>query len=160
MAFVHVVAGDVTMSQRAQHAHAADTEDDFLAEPVVQIAAIKIVRQGAIPLGILRQIGVEKINRHGKIRRPGYVVLPGSKSYCAALDGHRNPRRHFRKIIIYRPIHRLFDLAPRAVKPLIKIALAIKQGYRNHRHLEVRRGTNGVAGEHAEATAVRRHIGQ
>ncbi len=35
VAFVHVVAGDVAMSQCAQHAHAADTEDDFLAEPVV-----------------------------------------------------------------------------------------------------------------------------
>ena len=45
MAFVHVVARQFGISQRAKHAHATDTQQHFLAQPVVGIAAIKAAGQ-------------------------------------------------------------------------------------------------------------------
>ena len=40
MALVHMVACNLGLSQGPQHAHATDTENNFLAQPVMQIAAV------------------------------------------------------------------------------------------------------------------------
>src|ERR1041384_894416 len=50
MAFVHVKAGEAFEAQRPQHSHSADTEHDFLAEPIKLFAAVEVVRQCAVPL--------------------------------------------------------------------------------------------------------------
>ena len=126
MAFVHMVAGDLLMTEGAQHAHAADAENHFLAEPVMAIAAVEIVRQRPIPLGILRQIAVEKIDRHRKISGTLDGIFPGAQSDHTALDGHRYPLRQLRQKVVHRPTHWLFNLPPAAVEALEKIAFAVE----------------------------------
>ena len=69
MSFVQVKALQFIKTQGRQHAHAADAENDFLAQSIMLIAAIEIMRQGAIPIGIFRHVGVEKIT--GTVRSPG-----------------------------------------------------------------------------------------
>ena len=78
VAFVHVKTLDRVTAQRAQHAHAANTENDFLAEPITFISAVEKMRESAIPVRVLRQIGVEKVNRHYETAYPRHFVSPGA----------------------------------------------------------------------------------
>src|SRR5206468_6802219 len=52
-------------AQRAQHAHASDTEDDLLTDTMFLVAAIQACRQLTITLLVLFDIGVHQIKRHG-----------------------------------------------------------------------------------------------
>src|SRR5688572_10459805 len=114
--------------------------------------------QRPIPLGILRQIAVKKIDGHREISRPGDTVHPSSESHRSAFDSDRNPLWQLGKKIIHGPIHRLFDLTPGAIEPLVKVALPMQQSYRYHRQLEIGCGSDRIAGEHTETAAVSRHL--
>jgi hypothetical protein len=62
VAFVHVEAIRSVVSKRAQHPHAADAENDLLAQPIKFVAAVKKMRQGAIVVGVFRQVCIEEID--------------------------------------------------------------------------------------------------
>ena len=44
MSFIHVEPLDLMKTHGAQHPHPADPKNDFLAQPVMPIAAVEIVR--------------------------------------------------------------------------------------------------------------------
>src|SRR3989338_10249926 len=71
MALVHMKTVDLMISEGAQHPPPADPEDHFLTEPVMRVAAVKKVCELPVPLGVFRQLGVEKKNRRSEERRVG-----------------------------------------------------------------------------------------
>lgn len=91
MAFVHVVALDLLVSQGTQYAYPANAEDDFLIQPIVLIAAVEIMGQRSIPLEVCWQITGRENIPAPRIPRTCAVVLPGSDSYRAALDARSLP---------------------------------------------------------------------
>ncbi len=56
---VHVEAADLVIAEGAQHPHPADAEDDFLAEAVVRVAAVKMMGKRAVPLRVFREVGIQ-----------------------------------------------------------------------------------------------------
>src|SRR6266478_3503433 len=63
VAFVHVkhIRFD---AERAQRLHAANPEDNFLAHPHFQVAAVKLSSDQSVLRAVLRSISVEKIETH------------------------------------------------------------------------------------------------
>ncbi len=59
VAFVHMEARQLVVSQRAQHPHTADAQDGFLAEPVPRVAPVEMIRQFPVPLRVLGQVAVQ-----------------------------------------------------------------------------------------------------
>ncbi len=94
VALVHVVHVHA-QSQRMRHAHAAHAQHNLLLQAVIRIAAVQVIRQPAIPTGILVEIGVQQINRHhvpeaappcrSATRAPSPCGLPSQPSPAPAL---------------------------------------------------------------------------
>lgn len=59
VALVHVKPRDALIAERSQHPHSPDAKNHFLAKPVVAVAAVERISQCPIPVGVLREIGVE-----------------------------------------------------------------------------------------------------
>ncbi len=110
MALVHVIPREVFIAKPAQHAHAADSQQDFLAQTVIRIATIESTSEIAIPLGIGGKIGIEKVNRNHKTAHTFDVVAPAAKLDPTILQGHGYARRLFFEKILDLPNHRLFCL--------------------------------------------------
>ena len=55
-------------AERAQHAHAADAEDDLLLDPRLAVAAVERGRELAIPRRVLIEVGVEQEQAHADRR--------------------------------------------------------------------------------------------
>ncbi len=153
--FVHVKAADVLVAQRAQHAHPADAEDHLLAQSVARIAAVEVVGQSAIAVGVLLQIRVEQVDRHHMVADALDLVTPGAYPHLAFLDLHARPRREFMQAIRGRPGERLLRLRSVGGEPLAKVPSAMKEADRDHGQLQVGGGTDGVPRQHAQAAAVR-----
>src|SRR5688572_26828768 len=79
MALVHVEPGHIMVTQCADHSDPTDAEDDLLADAVVGVAAVEKMRDASIPLSVLRQIRVQKQNRHEMIGDATQFVTPRSQ---------------------------------------------------------------------------------
>ena len=88
MAFIHVVAAEVFVAECAQHPHTADSEQHFLAQTIVWIAAIQRAGQIAISFVIGRQIRVEKINGHIESAHTFGIIAPGAQLDPAIFQRH------------------------------------------------------------------------
>ena len=110
VALIHVESREVVIAQRAQHAHAANPEDHFLAKPIIGISSVQ--RSGEIPVefAIRRQVGVQEIHRHFKSVNALHGVSPASKFEAAILDRHAGARRFLSQEIVDAPVDRLFGL--------------------------------------------------
>jgi len=157
MPLVHVEAPDALVAQRAQHAHAADAEDDFLAQPIAIVAAVQVVGEPPVGLGVLGEVAVEQQHRQRHAAGAAHVVAPGAQRDLATLDAHLRARRHLGEHRLRRPRLRLLGLPALGIEALAEVALAMHQRDRHHRHVAVGRRAHRVAGEHAEAAAVGRH---
>ncbi len=155
--FVHVEALQGVVAERSQHAHAADPEQHLLAEPIAVVAAVEMVGQRPVLGRILGKVGVEEIDGHGVPGETLDVVHPGAQLDGAPLDSHRGPHRKLLDGVVDRPHHGLLALTPLRVEALVEVALAVEQAHRDHGHAEVGRRPDGVAGQHAQATAVGRN---
>src|SRR5499425_2715491 len=110
MALVHMEARDFIVTENAQHAHAADPKDDFLAKAVALISSIEIIGQRAIVFGIFGKIAVEEIYRSAEISRPFDVIPPGSQVDVSSFDGNAGSLRHFGQKAPDLPVFRLLAL--------------------------------------------------
>ena len=94
MPLIHMKAGEVRIAERPQHAHPTDPQQHFLAQPVVGITAVQRIGQGAVPGRVVRQIGIQKIHRHGEAPDAAHEVLPGAEVHGPPFDGDGGSRRH------------------------------------------------------------------
>lgn len=153
--FVHVETMQALVAERAQHPHAADAEDHLLAEPHAVIAAVEVIGEAAVALGVLGQVGVEQIHRHPVARDPGRLVAPCAQHDGAMLDLDFDAQRHLGEPLGDRPAHRLLGLVACRIEALPEIALVMDEGDRHERHAEIGGRTDGVAGKNAQAPRVR-----
>ena len=89
MAFIHMKPLEIIAAQRAQQSDSADAKNDFLAKTVVCIPTVKSIRQRAVPIRIIRQLGIEQEYRHDAVRDAFDLIFPGSQLDLAAFDRHR-----------------------------------------------------------------------
>ena len=132
VSFVHVKPADLVEVERAQNTHAADAEQQFLAQPVAQVAAVQVVGQSAVRIGVSRHVGVEKQDGHDMSADAGHLVAPSPQLDGAALDANGGPRRHFGQPLGGRPGDRLLALRAVGAQLLAKVAAPVDEGDRDH----------------------------
>ena len=160
VSLVHVEAADLVQAERAKNAHATDAEQQFLAQPVAQVAAVQVVGQSAVRIGVSRHVGVEKQDGHDVSADAGHLVAPRPQLDGAPLDADGDPRRQFGQQIGGRPGNRLLALPTIGAELLAKVAAPVKECDGDHVEAAVGRGTEGVAGEDAEPARVGRKLGR
>ncbi len=114
----------------------------------------------AIPLGVLRQIRIEKQHRHNEARGAAHIVLPGAQRHATAFQRDVRARRKFAKEPTNAPRTRLFRLPAGGIEPLAKITEPVHQRDTDHRRLQIGGGFQEIAREHAESTAVGGDLGR
>jgi hypothetical protein len=160
VSLVHVEAPELVQAERAKNAHATDAEQQFLAQPVAQVAAVQMVGQSAVRIGVCRHVGVEKQDGHDVSADAGHLVAPRPQLDGAPLDADGDPRRQFGQPIGGRPIDRLLALPAVGAELLAKVAAPVDECDGDHVEAAVGRGTDGVAGEDAESARVGRKLGR
>ena len=133
MPLVHVIARKIFVPKRAQYAHAADSQQNFLAQPVIRIAAIKSAGEVAVPFRVGRKIGVEKINRHYKAAYAFNVIAPAAQFDAPVFQRHGYARRFFLEKIFDVPHHGLFRLGAIFGEMLRKESSAVEERHGHHR---------------------------
>ncbi len=145
MAFVHVIARNVVVTERAKYAHTADAEQNFLAKTIVGIATVKAAGEIAVALFVRGKIGVEKIDGHNVAACADGVITPGAEFDAAAFEWNGDTDFFFLEKILDPPFDRFFGLDAIIGQHLREVAFAIEQRDRNHGKLEVCRCANRVA---------------
>ena len=155
------VAGDP--AEDAQRPHAADAEQQLLAQPVLAVAAVEPVGHVDVVLGVALDVGVQHQQRHpadaghpdpGDQRRPvGQVDRDGGAGAVGlAQQRDRQPVGVEDRVGLLLPAL--------AGERLLEVAVPVEQPDADDRHAEVAGGLEVVAGEDAEAAGVlRQHRG-
>ena len=138
-------------AERVEGAHAADAEEDLLAEAVLGLAAVEPVGDGAQVGGVLLDVGVEQVQRHptdlglphaGHERRAGQVDLDGDP--VARREGHG----------VRVEVGVALLLPAVGGQRLAEVAVPVEEADADQRHAEVAARLEVVAGQHAEAAGV------
>ncbi len=143
-------------AERAQRTHAAHAEHQLLAHPRLLIAAVELVGDHALGLGVLRHLGVEQIGRdapHARLPdpqlRPAILDLDADAQLLAALVPH-----HLQWQVLEAAGPELVDLVAFPVDVLVEVSLAIEEPDRDERQPEIARRLAVVAGEYPEPARV------
>jgi hypothetical protein len=152
MAFVQVEHGRLH-AERAQEAHAADAQQDFLHDAHGAVAGVGARSQVAEMLRVFRQIRVEQIHRDAT-----GVDTPGAKINAVHADFRVADKRlavgveHGLERHVLRVNHRVvFGLPVVGINRLLEIAFAVKKADADEAEAEVAGGLGVVAGQNAEA---------
>ena len=159
VSLVHVKRADpVGEAECFEHRETAVPEDRFLAQAVAAVAAVESRGQRAIARIVAFEIRIEQIHRHGRGDGAGadHVVAPRPNLNGAALDRNRDrpiDAEHARPGI---PNLARFGLIAAPIEVLHEVSEVIEQRYADNRQPEIRSREQHVAGQDAEAAAVRR----
>ena len=153
-------AGDPRVG--TQGAHAADAEQQLLAQPVLGVAAVEAVGDLDVVVGVALDVGVEHQQRHPADAGdpdPGDQVGPAGHR-----DGDGGPGavglvelRDRQAVGVEDRVGLLLPALPR--QRLLEVAVAVEQADADDRDAEVAGGLEVVAGEDAEAAGVLRQHG-
>jgi hypothetical protein len=94
MALVHMEVIEVSIAEGAEHFHATHPQQHLLTQPIPGVTAIQDVGQGAIPGGVLYQVGVQEIHRHREAAQTLHLVAPGLEMDGASFHEDGSPYRH------------------------------------------------------------------
>ena len=147
----------------AEGAHAADAEQQLLAQPVLGVAAVEAVGDVAVVGAVLLDVGVEQQQRHAAdvrdedARHQVRAVGQRDRDRGTAAVGLAELRQ--RELVGVED--RVALLLPAvAVQRLLEVAVAVEQADTDQRDAEVGRRLEVVAGEDAETAGVlRQHRG-
>ena len=129
--FIHVKHVRLN-AERAQRFYAANTEDDFLAHPHFQIAAIKLGGNQPVLRAVFRSIGIEQIQTHA-----ANAQLPKLRENFAVQDGHGNEKvRIFTAHLTNRQVMKILIEIDRLLNALLidllpEITMSIEQSDRD-----------------------------
>ena len=145
-------------AHRAQHADAADAEDDLLLDAGLAVAAVQPGRQLPIPGRVLVEVGVEQVEADVADPDP-----PDGRQDRAIAERHRGDtrlavgrdRRLDRGVGPVDPFVVLL-LPAVVVHALVEVALRVHEADADQRHAEVAGLLAVIAGQHAEAAGVDR----
>ena len=155
--FVQMVDGRV-QPEVAQHADAADAEDDLLLGPCLAIAAIEPRRQLAVPRRVFFQVGIEQVE-------PGAskLHLPHRDEHRSVAEGDRRDARlpvgrdgRLDRRVDPVQLFVAFFLPALGGDVLVEIALRIHEADADERHAEIGCFLAVIAGQHAEAPGIDR----
>ena len=134
-----------------QRPHAADAEQDLLAQPVLDVAAVQPVGDLADLVGVLLDVGVEEVQRH-----PADARLPhlGHERHAGQvdLDPDAVARRQRHDVGVEQRVALLLPAV--GVEALAEVAVAVEQADADERDAQVAGRLEVVAGEHAQAARV------
>ena len=139
------------MPSASSGAHAADAEEDLLAQAVLGLAAVEPVGDGAQVGGVLLHVGVEQVERHPSdlgLPHPGHERRAGQVD----LDGDPVARRERHGVRVEVGVALLLPAVGR--QRLAEVAVAVEEADAHQRHAEVAARLEVVAGQHAEAARV------
>ncbi len=144
-------------AEGGERAHAADAEQQFLADADAVVAAVEPRRQLAIFGLVALDVRVEQQQRVAADRQ-----LPDARGNRAGarLDRHRDRhavaqrRPHRQRSVI--DVDVVLVLPAVAIEPLPEVALVVVEADADERDAEVRRALDVIAGEDAEAAGVDR----
>ena len=154
------VAGDP--GEDAQRPHAADAEEQLLAQPVLAVAAVQPVGHVAVVVGVALDVGVEHQQRH-----PADAGDPDPGEQLGAV-GHRDGDRRALAVLLAQQRDRQsvgvedgvgLLLPALAGQRLLEVAVLVEQADADDRYAEVAGGLQVVAGQDAEAAGVLRQHG-
>ncbi len=156
VAFVHVEDGGLEV-HGFKRAHAADAENDFLADARVVIAAVKLARDPAIfRARIFGRVGIEEEHldpAHVDGPQADYNRAGGEADGYGALGSVAIERRlHGQGIEVVFEI--AFLLPAIGIQVLAEVTELIEQGDADEREIEIAGGLHVIAGEDAEAARV------
>ena len=146
------------MPMRAQRAHAADAENDFLLDARFAIAAVEPRRQLAIPRRVFREVGVEQEQPHAPEPHAPHRGEHGAIAKRHRGDAGPSVRRDRRLDRRVGPADVLvaFFLPAVVGHALAEVALRIHEADADERQAEVGGFLAVIAGQHAEAARVDR----
>jgi hypothetical protein len=143
-------------AERAQHAHAADAQDDLLAQAHGAVAAVEAVGDLLVLRGVAVDVRVHQVQRHA-----AHLHLPDRDLDRAAAQRdveHHAPARgaqhgpHGRDVPVHVLVHVLLPAVGGDL--LHDVALRVHEAHAHQRHAEVRGGLAVVAGQDAQAAGV------
>ena len=95
-----MVAIDVLVTQRGQHANSADAEDQLLAQTIIGIAAVQHIGQTPILSRILRQVRVQGVGGHDHASVDAALEVIASRAFPLELmRTHTLPLAHAERAI-------------------------------------------------------------
>ncbi len=145
-------------AHRFEDARTADAEHDLLLEADVVVAAVESMRDAAVAVAVLGQIGVEEVELH----------VPDSDVPYAHGERASGERDADAQLAAIGQAHRVHgevgevgigvrrDLVAFGVELLLEVALAVQQSDADERKAQVARRLAVIAGEDAEAPGVDR----
>lgn len=158
MSLVHVVAQNIAIPQRAQHAPAPDPQDDLLTQPIALIATIQLVGQAPIAVLVAIDITIEKVHRDAMTVDAHHFIAPGAQLNCAILDNHFHSLGHLDELLFRYPAGRVFTLLAGGIKHLAEITLPCQQGDSNHVQAHIGSSAHSISGENTEPSRISSHI--
>ena len=141
------------LTNRLERTHAADAEEDLLAQAVLGAAAVQAVGDAALVVRVVVDVGVEQVERDPPdLPAPHLCVAGGARQ----VDRHSDPFDRLEGHRVRVELHVALALPAVGVELLAEVALAVEQADADERDAERRRRLQVVAGEHAEAAGVLR----
>ena len=141
-------------TQGLENADASQSQNDLLLEPILQIAAVKMIGDMPILPNVAGDVGIEKQHRNHPAGGTLDPVEPGLDLDVAILDGDQGFGRQQFHLLLRMPVDIKLMLPAIGVDLLPKIALAAGEGHGNHRQFEVGGTLDGIAGQDAEPATV------
>ena len=87
MTFIHVVHVDVII-EGFEETRTADSQDSFLAKPIIRIPTVEVIGEVSIAWVILRHICVEEVDGDGVTGDSLEIVSPGTDHHRAVFNRH------------------------------------------------------------------------
>ena len=139
-------------AQRVQRAHAAHPEQDFLLNARLPVAAVEVFRDGAVARLILRNVGVEQVQRHAPD-----LGLPDLRMQRAPAQRHGDLAAGVADRQRGEIVSRVDDTRGAVAAQLLAVvAAAVQQPDGHERDAQIGRGLEVVARQHAQPAGIQR----
>ncbi len=159
VSFIHVKAGQGCVAECPQHPQPTHAQDAFLAQAVIRIAAVQVVRQLAVPGGVFSDVSVQEIDGHGEAAAAFDFVFPRADPNRSAIYRHVDLASRLLQEITNRPFDRFFGLPSVRIQALLKVPLAVKQRDGHHRNPQISCRADRIPGQDAQTATVGWHAG-
>ena len=144
--------------ERVENAHTADSQHGLLAQPVIRVSPIEIVRKNSIARVVLRQVRIQQVDRDRVPCDPFEIVAPRTDHYWPAFNRHLDYGVFEHQEIFQRPRLVFRALNSLGIKVLLKISLAMEQRDGGEPQAQVGRRPHGVPRKHTQSPAIRGHL--
>ena len=159
MPLVHVADGR-RLAQGAQGHDAADAQHHLLADAHVAVAAVQPGGDGAVLRRVLRDVGVEQIQRHAAdLDAPDAARAPrGRGTACGSVIGAPSRLQFRDERQVEEIVFGIAFLLPAIDGEILaEVALAVHQADAHQRQAEIAGALEVIAGQHAEAAGIDGH---